>query len=168
MSDLRDKLAKAIVSSKEFANCPNSELGMRHAVAASACFKLLRDDGPELLAMVDAQTPMSSHERASYQRCLTDLTLRLRILSDAFAQVNDMPVPPAPGPLPGPKLTADEIAAPVRKPPTVEEVAKIVDPKAFRPHVFSGDPDWHPDDHKLAQDRSKETAQAILALWEKR
>jgi len=45
-----------------------------------------------------------------------------------------------------------------------EQYARIIDPKAWVPVIFSGDPDWHPDDQRLEQNRSLAKADAILAL----
>lgn len=48
--------------------------------------------------------------------------------------------------------------------PDREAVARIIDPGAFARHVFSGDPDWHPDDDRLRKNNALAKADAILAL----
>ena len=54
--------------------------------------------------------------------------------------------------------------APVSAPLDREGVARIIDPRAFKPTIFSGDPDWHPGDDNLRRINALTKADAILAL----
>lgn len=60
--------------------------------------------------------------------------------------------------------TRAEGPAPVSAPLDREGVARIIDPRAFKPTIFSGDPDWHPGDDNLRRINALTKADAILAL----
>ena len=61
-------------------------------------------------------------------------------------------------------LTRAEGPAPVSAPLDREGVARIIDPRAFKPTIFSSDPDWHPGDDNLRRINALTKADAILAL----
>jgi len=45
-----------------------------------------------------------------------------------------------------------------------EDIAKVIDGRAWQPHGFTGDPDWHPDDQRPEQQRSLYKADQIIAI----